>query len=30
VGNLVQTVLAQLALDGLIDAPDASGSAKLA
>jgi shikimate kinase len=30
VGNLVQTVLAQLVLDGLIDAPDAAVSAKLA
>ena len=30
VGNLVQTVLAQLALDGLIEPPDAPGSAKLA
>jgi hypothetical protein len=29
VGNLVQTVLSQLALDGLIDSPDASGSAKV-
>ena len=28
VGNLVQTVMAQLALDGLIDAPDAAGPAR--
>jgi len=28
VGNLVQTVMAQLALNGLIDAPDAAGPAR--
>jgi len=28
VGNLVQTVMAQLALDGLVDAPDAAGPAR--
>jgi shikimate kinase len=28
VGNLVQTVMTQLALDGLIDAPDAAGPAR--